>query len=56
MNKKTTIIVSILLLFSFIIGIYFYPQMPLKMATHWNAKGQVDGSICRNSGEHFCFL
>ena len=28
---------------SFVISAYFYPQMPEKMATHWNAKGEVNG-------------
>lgn len=24
------------------VGVYFYPQMPEKMASHWNIKGEVD--------------
>ncbi|RLG39659.1 MAG: hypothetical protein DRN78_06455 [Thermoproteota archaeon] len=32
-------------LLSFVIGIYLYPQMPERMASHWNARGQVDGYI-----------
>jgi len=27
------------------VSIYFYPQMPDKMASHWNARGQVDGYL-----------
>ena len=41
MRKSEIIILGILLL-SLIINIYFYPQMPEKMASHWNAQGQVD--------------
>jgi uncharacterized membrane protein len=32
---------------SFIIGIYFYPQMPERMASHWNEQGQVNGYMSR---------
>ena len=42
MRKSEIIAIGIILL-SFIIGIYLYPQMPEKMASHWNAKGEVDG-------------
>ena len=41
--KKTTIIVLVVILLSFIAAVYFYPQMPEKMASHWNAQGKVDG-------------
>jgi len=34
-----------IVLASFIIGIYFYPQMPERMASHWNIKGEVDGYL-----------
>jgi len=30
------------IIISFIIGIYLYPSMPEEMASHWNAKGEVD--------------
>jgi len=48
--RKSEIIILGIILLSFTIGIYFYPQMPEKMASHWNAKGQVDG-YCQNSGD-----
>ena len=32
---------------SFVLGIYFYPQMPEKIASHWNAQGQVDGYMSK---------
>ena len=45
--KKINIILVSLVLFSFGIGIYFYPQMPEKMASHWNIKGEVDGYLSK---------
>jgi len=41
--RKNEIIILGIILFSFIFGIYFYPQMPEKIASHWNVQGQVDG-------------
>lgn len=43
MSKSKIIILAIILAF-FGLGIYlfFYPQMPNKMASHWNAKGMVE--------------
>lgn len=41
--KKAEVTILLLLAVSFLIGIYFYPQMPEKVATHWNIKGEVDG-------------
>lgn len=42
MDKKYLIqVISILL--SFALAAYFYPQMPDRMASHWDAKGQVNG-------------
>ena len=46
MRKSEIIILGIILL-SFAMGIYFYPQMPDKMASHWNAQGQVDGYLSK---------
>ncbi len=43
MRKSEIFIIAGIILLSFAIGIYFYPQMPEKMASHWNALGQVDG-------------
>ena len=41
--KKTIIAALVIIIISFVIGIYLYPQMPDKMASHWNAQGIVDG-------------
>jgi uncharacterized membrane protein len=46
MRKSEIIIIGIILL-SFVVGIYFYPQMPEKMASHWNAQGEVDGYMSK---------
>ncbi|NQU97936.1 SdpI family protein [Candidatus Woesearchaeota archaeon] len=40
--KKTNILIMAVIIISFIIGIYLYPSMPEEMASHWNAKGEVD--------------
>jgi len=45
--KKSNLIILAIILISFIIGLYIYPQMPKKMASHWNFKGEVDGYISR---------
>lgn len=42
MRKSEIIILGIILL-SFVVGVYFYSQMPERMASHWNAQGKVDG-------------
>lgn len=34
-----------LTLLPFITGVYFYPQMPERMASHWNVRGEVDGYL-----------
>ena len=45
--RKSTIAVLGMILFSFVIGIYFYPKMPEKMASHWNVQGRVDGYMSK---------
>ena len=46
MRKSEILIIGIALL-SFAIGVYYYPQMPEKMASHWNVKGQVDDYLSK---------
>ncbi len=46
MKKSKTIILGIIIL-SFVIGAYFYPQMPDKVASHWNVQGEVDGYMSK---------
>ena len=45
-TRYEVVIIGIVLL-SFAIGGYFYPQMPERVASHWNAQGQVDGYMSR---------
>lgn len=42
-RRKSEIAILGMILISFIISIYFYPQMPERIASHWNIQGQVDG-------------
>jgi uncharacterized membrane protein len=41
--RKNEIAVLTVILFSLVLGVYFYPQLPEMMASHWNATGEVDG-------------
>ncbi|MCK4782023.1 SdpI family protein [Candidatus Parcubacteria bacterium] len=45
--KKSVVITLGLILISFLIGVYLYPQMPEKMASHWNSRGEVDDYMPR---------
>lgn len=45
--KKTGIILVGIILLSFATGVYFYPQMPERIASHWNAQGKVDGYMSK---------
>ena len=45
--KKTIITAWVLVMISIIVGIYLYPQMPDKMASHWGAGGEVDGYMSK---------
>lgn len=35
---------------AFLVGACFYPYLPERMASHWNAKGQVDGYMSKGWG------
>ncbi|MCE8426633.1 MAG: SdpI family protein [Candidatus Methanoperedens sp.] len=45
--RKSEIILSGLIILSFAIAIYYYPQMPEEVASHWNAQGQVNGHMSK---------
>jgi uncharacterized membrane protein len=51
--RKTTLTVAGLVLLSFILSIYFYPQVPEQMATHWNSQGEVNGYMSKFWGLFF---
>ena len=48
MNKKLLIMLLIVAV-SFALSGYFYEQMPDKMASHWNASGNVDGYMSKDA-------
>jgi len=37
----------VIILLAILIGVYFYPLLPEKIASHWNMAGQVDGYMSR---------
>ena len=41
--KKTNILLAVIVLLSFAVSLYVYPQAPDELASHWNASGEVDG-------------
>ncbi|MBI5393081.1 SdpI family protein [Candidatus Woesearchaeota archaeon] len=45
--RKSIIIVLTIVFLSFATAIYFYPQMPEQMASHWNSQGVVDGYMSK---------
>jgi len=45
--RKSEILILLLVIVSFIAGYFLYPQLPEKMASHWNAQGEVDGYVSR---------
>ncbi|MCZ7383656.1 MAG: SdpI family protein [Candidatus Methanoperedens sp.] len=45
--RKSEIIIFGIIILSFAISIYYYPQMPEKVASHWNAEGQVNGYMSK---------
>ncbi|MDQ1252538.1 MAG: hypothetical protein QG646_1659 [Euryarchaeota archaeon] len=51
--RKTTFVVVGLILLSFILSIYFYPQVPEQMATHWDSQGEVNGYMSKLWGLFF---
>jgi uncharacterized membrane protein len=42
-NKITTIVLMGIIVVAFIAGALLYPQLPARIASHWNATGEVDG-------------
>lgn len=52
-TKKTNIIISFIIALVFLVGLFLYPSLPEKMATHWNANGEVDGYMSKFWGTFF---
>lgn len=40
--RKAYIFIILIIVISFIVGLYFYSQFPDEIASHWNAQGEVD--------------
>lgn len=51
--NKTKLATLAIVVFSFTVGAYVYPQMPDMMASHWNYRGEVDGYMPRIWGLFF---
>ena len=45
--KKTYILITAIIIITFITSIYLYPEMPEQMASHWNSKGEVDSYMSK---------
>lgn len=43
--RKSEIVMLGTVLLAILVGIYVYPHMPEKIASHWNIKGEVDGYL-----------
>ncbi len=41
--KRYTVVIGLLVILSFALAVIFYPQMPERMASHWDAAGNVNG-------------
>jgi len=46
-TRLSLTIVLLLILGAFVAGVIIYPQLPERVASHWNAQGQVDGYMPR---------
>jgi uncharacterized membrane protein len=42
-SKSFLIIIALLIILLFALSAFFYPQLPDKLASHWNGAGQADG-------------
>ncbi|MCK5564296.1 MAG: SdpI family protein [Planctomycetes bacterium] len=49
-TKTSLIIIAGLIIAGFAVSFYYYPQLPDRMASHWNAKGQVDDTMGKEVG------
>lgn len=45
--KYVRILIYAMVLITFAVAVYIYPQLPERMASHWNAAGEADGWTSR---------
>jgi uncharacterized membrane protein len=48
--RRAEIAVIVLVVLSFVLGLYFHPMMPERVPSHWNVRGEVDGYMPRTWG------
>lgn len=48
--KSALLITGALILFTLLLGAYFYPILPSVMASHWDASGAVNGTMSKSLG------
>jgi uncharacterized membrane protein len=48
--RKAEVFMGVMVLLAFAIGLYVYPHVPQRVASHWNARGQVDGYMPKFGG------
>ncbi len=51
--SKMQIAIYLMIAAGFILSVAFYDKLPENMATHWNAKGQIDGYMPKSDGAFF---
>jgi len=51
--KKMQIVSLVIVALAFLIGIYAYPLLPEKVASHWGFDGEADGYMGRDFGAFF---
>ena len=48
LTMRKAILFALLVVFiQFLVAIYYYPQMPDQMASHWNIEGVADGYLSK---------
>ncbi len=52
-SKKTNFAILAIILIFFAVGIFFYSQLPDKIASHWSAEGNVNGFMPKFLGIFF---
>jgi uncharacterized membrane protein len=45
--RLNAIFIVLIIIASFAVAVYSYPQMPERIASHWNAHGEVDGYMSK---------